>query len=940
MARVEPSITTSSPSSVEPMNIQDRLRILFEGAIANSIRKSRLANRLLSEDCKPGDTVAGYNHFMLRKVSKPIVINTSGKSGSPNVTRNDSNLKFDEQRYGVVAVIDHVKTSIMYCTKYLPGHVPLSIGHMEVYNTSETISKIVEKIGHVASSSGSDDVSKEGLPSLYRTTLSLKELVGVEDKLVEICLNNRTKHPDWEILSTRLRILFLHLSTNGDMVTVTNLLYKSWNRSTNKPAPLVSNTYLKYVNKCCSGRIGVYGDIFDTMLDFTKDYDLDHAGVVKFTNDYLHSVGYPKVLVERPQHAFMRIAISVCGYTEDIEAVRTLYQLLSNRYFTYATPFYGNAGAKKSHASCFLFAVDKDELGHMMHDILGKVAMCTADGGGIGLDISTIRSSLSEISSTSSKPCGIIQFMHCLVAIINAANQGKRRGALAIYLYFCHLQIEEFLEVVDQTARGDTIRDIHIGLKVSNLFVDAAKTDDYVYLFCPGRVPDLFKASGNEFTDLYKKYVAAGLYNKKIKALELMSKIKDCYNGKGEPFFVQLDNMERSNHYHLRKIMRGRMCVNLCTEVIQFVPEGEIGVCNLASVVIPRYILATHPSYESIKRTTDIKVRPGYIRSVHGVVDRITFNGVDIRIPKIDNWVHENGDSATSVYDLRSMWISVAYICLSFKSILKDTFLREDAAKVNNENMRSIAIGAQGLSDALQLMMIPYESKCAREFIRTIGEVIQHACFTVSIALGRKYGCWKYHEGSNLQRGLLSMDFHTKRVEYGDDEVGCCDKMVKENVTYRPIRKVKHRGNLLVMDWDGIRKDIHKYCYYSQMTSYMPNVSTSAAMGCSPSIDPRPYNLYNIRGQNGDIRVLNPILVKLLMATDRWSNKMRREMVRRHGSVKDLPGLSDLEKQVFKTSVEVKQTTRLKMASELIPFVDQGILQLYLVVIFHHYFIC
>lgn len=927
--------------------------------------------RLLTDDHSPGPSVQEYNNFM-RRISGPKFEQRYVKFQRDNVYKSDRfDWNYSDGRlFELNDVKEHLTICLDYCSSQLPGHAKLNLDvglREDVLRTILSFSKeqacfksilvnSPEELKHTIYDCGQqskDSYDYNNCDNRWLLYLNRINLANVENQLVYLCLDKHVESPAWETLATRLKVLFLHLTTSGNFLSVSSKLISAWNYSTGKNAARVSEEYLAFVKAIDGKKNGA----FDNMIDYTRDYDLDYPGMVKFTRDYVHFLGCPKTPVERPQQTFMRLAIHACGASiydsnkdcynifngekmddKIIDLIGSTYEMLSGRFSTYATPFYTNAGANKSVSSCFLLSVNFDSFQNMM-DTCSKITSCTVSGGGIGVDVSLVRSTDSEVSSNSSKPCGVIGFMGCLESVINAANQGSRRGAIAVYLYFCHVEILEFLNCVKPNGKGARYPSLHIGMKImANLILDAAQNDEHLYLFCPGTVPDLFAAIGDEFERLYNTYVKRKLYVKSILATEFLSKIADCNNEKGEPFFLRMCGLERSNQYHLIKKVPGtRILSNLCTEIIEAVRPGDmisgdmkggkVGVCNLGSLVLPRYIELKHPSYGIPKskgnRTLPTKLKTNGTSPCKDQVNGKTYRefitnvnrvkhgiDLDIKIPEeLTHWIHPNNGCK---YDLRYLWVVTARLCITYKDILDSSCFKDEGVESNNSDMRSIAIGAQGFSDTLQYMMMPFESDEALDLLCAIGETIQHACYTVSAELANKYGSWRFHEGSNFNKGRIPMDFHGTFSKSNDIEAP-----KPSDELWNPYK--------LRLNWEPVRKALKKGSYYSQMTSYMPNVSTSVAMGYSPSIEPRAYNIYIISGQNGDLVMFNRPLIELLRSTGRWSNKVRSEIISNKGSVSKLGALTEFEKNVFKTAAEVKQVSRLRLMGALMPFVDHAI---------------
>ncbi|CAF3050747.1 unnamed protein product [Rotaria sp. Silwood2] len=407
------------------------------------------------------------------------------------------------------------------------------------------------------------------------------------------------------------------------------------------------------------------------------------------------------VIVERPQHMLMRVAVGIHGGNID-EAIET-YNLLSEKWFTHATPTLFNAGTTKAQmASCYLLTMCDDSI-EGIFETLRRCAIISKNAGGIGLAVSCIRANGSYIEGTNGRSDGVLPMMRVFNNVARYVNQGgKRPGAYALYLEPWHADIFEFLDARKNTgAEEKRARDLFPALWIPDLFMRRVEANDKWTLMCPHQCKHLQNVWGKEFDDLYTRYEEEGLGRRTIKAQELWFAIVNAQIETGTPFMLYKDHCNaKSNQQHLGTIH----CSNLCTEIVEYTAPNEVAVCNLASIALNRFVRPDRTfDFDKLVQVTGVVVR-----NLNKIID-------------------------TNFYPLKE-------------------------AKTSNLRHRPIGIGVQGLADTFCLMRFPFESEQAQQLNRDIFETIYYAALKSSCEIAKIKGSYETYEGSPVSKGFLQFD--------------------------------------------------------------------------------------------------------------------------------------------------------------------------------------
>nr|MBE5726858.1 ribonucleoside diphosphate reductase large subunit [Cucujiformia] len=404
-----------------------------------------------------------------------------------------------------------------------------------------------------------------------------------------------------------------------------------------------------------------------------------------------------------PQHMFMRVSVGIHG--ADIDKAIETYNLLSEKYFTHASPTLFAAGTPKHQlSSCFLLMMPDDSL-EGIFDCLKQCAMISKGAGGIGLHVHNIRAKGSSISGTNGVSNGLVPMLRVFNNTAHYVDQGgnKRPGAFAIYLEPWHADIFDFLILKKNQGKDELrARDLFYALWIPDLFMQRVHEDAKWSLMCPATSKGLSDCWGEEFEKLYEKYEAEGKFVRQVEARKLWYAICTSQVETGTPYMLYKDACnKKSNHQHLGTIKSS----NLCTEIVEYTSPDEIAVCNLASIAVNKFVDAKKKVFDFNK-----------LKEITKVVTRNMNKIIDINL-----------------YPLPQ-------------------------AKNSNLRHRPIGIGIQGLADAFILLRYPFDSPEASLLNQQIFETLYYGALEASCELAELEGPYSTYEGSPVSKGILQYD--------------------------------------------------------------------------------------------------------------------------------------------------------------------------------------
>jgi ribonucleoside-diphosphate reductase alpha subunit len=431
-----------------------------------------------------------------------------------------------------------------------------------------------------------------------------------------------------------------------------------------------------------------------------RDMQINFFGLKTLEKSYLQRLDGK--LLESPQYLWMRVSLGIHG--DDWEKAKETYELMSQGYFTHATPTLFNAGTPKPQmSSCFLVAMKDDSIDGI-YKTAHECAQISKWAGGIGMHIHNVRGDGSHIKGTNGTSSGIIPMLRVFNATARYVNQaGRRKGSIAVYIEPWHSDIEAFMDLrLNQGDEEARCRDLFSALWIPDLFMERVQEGGKWSLFSPDDTKDLPELYGDAFKEAYERYEKEGKAAKTMDAHVLWQRILRSQVETGTPYMLYKDPCnEKSNQKNLGTIK----CSNLCTEIVEYTDKDETAVCNLASIALPKFV---NPKTKKFNYQSLIDVSRTVTRNLNKVIDR--------------------------------------------------NFYPTEPARKSNMRHRPIGIGVQGLADTYILMDMAFDSEEARVLNHKIFEAIYYGSVLESMEEAKKYGAYETFEGSPASKGILQFD--------------------------------------------------------------------------------------------------------------------------------------------------------------------------------------
>lgn len=536
------------------------------------------------------------------------------------------------------------------------------------------------------------EVAKKVIDGLY-DGVSTTEL---DNLAAEVCASLTVKHPDYATLAARIAISNLHKTTSQSFSNTMKRLYTYVNPKTGGNASLIDPEVYGIVKKNAAR--------LDETIDYKRDFGYDYFGYKTLEKSYL--IRLDGKVVERPQHMLMRVAVGI--HKEDIESAIETYNLLSEKWFTHATPTLFNAGTPKPQlSSCFLLTMKDDSIDGI-YDTLKNCAKISQSAGGIGLSIHHVRAKGSYIKGTNGVSNGIVPMLRNFDMTARYVDQGggKRKGSFAIYLEPWHADVKDFLELKRNHGKEEMrARDLFYAMWIPDLFMKRVEQNEDWSLFCPNEAPGLSDCHSEEFERLYEKYEKEGKARETIKAQELWFEILESQIETGTPYMLYKDAANgKSNQKNLGTIKSS----NLCTEIIEYTAPDEVAVCNLASIALPKFI------------TT----------------------GLDGKL----------------FFDHKKLYDITRIATKNLNKVIDVNYYPIEEARKSNFRHRPIGLGVQGLADAFIMLRMPFDSPEAKGLNEDIFETIYFAAMETSMELAKTQGTYETYEGCPASQGIFQFD--------------------------------------------------------------------------------------------------------------------------------------------------------------------------------------
>ena len=810
--------------------------------------------------------------------------------------------------------------------------------------------KILARISSM--STGSEFVQQLNIDATKVAQKVIQEIYdGVETSELDILTSETaiamySVNPEYAVLASRILVSNHHKNTLDTFSEKVEQLF-------HLDKPLLNKDFYDLVVK--------NKELIDNKIDYSKDYLFDFFGLKTLEKSYLYKI--KDEMIERPQDMIMRVCLSI--HRNDLEKAFESYDLMSEHYFTHATPTLFNAGSNREQfASCFLLSMNDDSIDGI-YKTLKDCALISQHSGGIGLHIHNVRAKDSFIAGTNGKSNGIVPMLRVFNDTARYVDQGggKRNGSFAIYLEPWHADIFEFLELRKNHGNElERARDLFYALWIPDLFMKKVEADEDWYLFCPNESCNLSDYYGEDFVHKYDALVQQGLFREKVSARKLWSAILTSQIETGTPYLLYKDACNsKSNQKNLGVIKSS----NLCTEIMEYSDKDETAVCNLASISLKKFVVK--------KDVSDIQLRiyskPGcsycdmtekYCLRYNIQYEKVSYEELSLvqdklqgvkfpQIYRIDNskFEHIGGyteleDYCRSDFDYDKLVEVTKIVTKNLNNIIDYNYYPTPETKRSNTRHRPIGIGVQGLANVFFELGIPFESDLAKELNEKIFESIYYGSMVASMNLAKerevKMKILKTGMSQSPENGLtdfVSSDILLqlqREINYIPEELDR-DEYLGSYSSFMgsPLQQGSFQHNLWGhqssdrYDWSKLMSDVQKYgVRNSLLVAPMPTASTAQILGNYECFEPVMSNIYTRRVLAGDYMVLNEYLVNDLISLNLWSKDMKDKIIQNDGSIQAIEEIPNHFKARYKTVWEMKQKNIIDMAADRGKYICQS----------------
>jgi ribonucleoside-diphosphate reductase alpha chain len=516
-----------------------------------------------------------------------------------------------------------------------------------------------------------------------------------------LSISNVTVHPDYGVLASNIIISNHQKNTPYKFAEAMRILYEQKN-TLGLAKPLISDELMEIS--------AANAELIESRIVYDRDYKLDFFGFKTLEKAYLLRDS-TRAIVERPQHMWMRVSLGLWGGNLD-RAFET-YDMMSQKYFTHATPTLFNCGTQKPQlSSCFLIAMKEDSISGI-YDTLKECATISKYAGGIGLHIHNIRASGSMIYGTNGTSNGIVPMLRNFNMTARYVDQGggKRNGSFAIYLEPWHADMPDFLKLkLNNGNEEERCRDLFYAVWIPDLFMERVRDGGSWTFFCPSEAPGLADVVGDEFKALYEQYEAEGRGRSTIPAQKLWFQILDAQIETGTPYLVYKDAANKKSNQKNVGVIKSS---NLCSEIIEYSSADETAVCNLASMALPTFV-------------------------------------------------------KDGAFDFDGFRAAVQTVVRNLNRVIDINYYPTESTRRSNMRHRPIGLGVQGLADVFALLQVPWET--VDEAGRTVANPdavllnkrifahMYYAAVTESTNCAEVDGPYSTFSGSPASSGLLQFD--------------------------------------------------------------------------------------------------------------------------------------------------------------------------------------
>jgi ribonucleotide reductase alpha subunit len=719
----------------------------------------------------------------------------------------------------------------------------------------------------------------------------------IDELTAEQCASMSSIHPDYTKLASAIVVSNLHKNTSNCYYETTKKLY-DYRDSNNNSFRLIKSSIMEIIE--------AHKDSINTMIDYERDYFFDYFGFKTLERAYLMRCN--KVIVERPQHLIMRVAITIHG--SNMEKVKETYDLMSQKYFIHATPTLFNAGTPRPQlSSCYLLGMEDDSI-EGIFNTLKECAQISKWAGGIGLHAHNIRANGSYIRGTNGTSNGLIPMLGVFNKTARYVDQGgKRNGSFAIYIEPHHPDIEDFLDLKKNHGDEESkCRDLFYALWISDLFMERVIGNKIWSLFCPDKCPGLSDCHSDAYRELYLKYENEGKFNKQINARDLWIKILDSQVETGTPYILYKDAANnKSNQKNLGTIKSS----NLCTEIIEYSDSKETAVCNLASLGLAMFV------------------------------------------------------KEDKTFDYDKLYEVTQVVTNNLNNVIDINYYPTPKTRKSNFKHRPIGIGVQGLADVFFKMDLPFISEQAKEINIKIFETIYYASLEKSMLLAKeRYKAMKFLKQQYDLNNWTFISDEDECREYNiynvtDASIMAAisnDKVIDEALKIaNPIKAEIENLDLTYCgayssfkgspasfgqlqfdlwnvtptpgryDWTTLKENIMTYgIRNSLLVAPMPTASTSQILGNNECFEPITSNIYSRKTLAGDFVLVNKYLVEELLKLGLWNEELKNSIIANKGSVSHIQNLSPHLKEKYKIVWEMPMKEIINMSRDRGAFICQS----------------
>ena len=707
------------------------------------------------------------------------------------------------------------------------------------------VNKIVHAVARAA----------EGLLGVDPLTVSTRTIAALADgattrELDELSIRTAAglivEEPNYSKLAARMLSTYIDKEVRNQ-----NIPWFSEAIETGHRLGLISDETTEFVR--------AHSPTLNAAIDSGRDRNFEFFGLRTVYDRYLLRHPEIRLVIETPQYFMLRVA---CGLSTDPDEAIAFYDLISSLAYLPSSPTLFNSGTTHPQmSSCYLLDSPVDSL-EGIYQRYTDIARLSKYAGGIGVGWHRIRSKGSLIKGTNGLSNGIVPWLKTLDSSVAAVNQGgRRKGAACVYLESWHADIEQFLELRDNT--GDHARrthNINLANWVPDLFMERVEKDWQWSLFDPKKVPELTDTYGDEFRAIYEQAEADGRFEQQVPARQLYTRMmrtlaetgngwmtfKDASNAKCNQTGPGASRADAGGDNARDRVVH---LSNLCTEIIEITSDSETAVCNLGSVNLGAFVQrATAASNGSAPAGFDFERLGEVVRLVVGFLDRV----IDIN------------------------------------------YYPTDESEASNRRWRPVGLGLMGLQDVFFKLGLAFDSAEARSLSRRISEEIYFNALWASTELAEASGA---HPG-----------FADTRAAAGDLQFDLWGAEPSDSERWTPLRERVAEN--------GLRNSL--------LIAIAPTATIAAIAGCYECIEPQVSNLFKRETLSGEFMQVNRYLVAELKARGLWDDKMIADVKRAEGSIQQIERIPEDLRAVYRTAWEIPQRSLIEMAADRGAFIDQS----------------